>query len=123
MPNPKTTNHKPKNAGNVSVEARLGRELKRLQQIYKLGLELSEVRWIPDGDPKADGRVADNIIYIYERDPEKALEVLKHEVLDHALTTKIISPLTDLVNLLVKDKAEKVYREKEKLIKCLTKLF
>jgi len=60
---------------------------------------------------------------VYESSEEKALETLKHELVDYVLTSKIVSPLVGLVNLLIKSKETEIYREKEKIVDLLSKLF
>ena len=60
---------------------------------------------------------------MYEADEEKALKTLKHELVDHVLTSRVVSPLVQLINLLIKSKEADVYEEKEKIVDLLSKLF
>jgi hypothetical protein len=38
------------------------------------------------------------------------------------LTSKIVKPLVDLVNILIKTREAEIYREKEKLVETFSKL-
>ena len=68
------------------------------------------------------GEVREDVIYIYEKDEEKAIETLRHEAIDYLISTKIIKPLINMINLLIKSREREIYLEKEKLIERLTKL-
>jgi len=68
------------------------------------------------------GEVREDVIYIYEKDEEKAIETLRHEAIDYLISTKIIKPLINMINLLIKNREQEIYLEKEKLIERLTKL-
>jgi len=103
------------------VEARLTDELERLKGL--LGLDpLLRVAWTPNVNKGLSGEVKDCIIYIYEYDEEKAVETLQHETIDYLISTKIIKPLINIINLLIKSREREIYLEKEKLIERLTKL-
>ena len=54
--------------------------------------------------------------------PEKVLETLRHEVIDHLTTSGIVKPLAGQVDLLIKDKEAEVYRDKEMLVEALANL-
>ncbi|MEM2904800.1 MAG: hypothetical protein QW587_03575 [Candidatus Bathyarchaeia archaeon] len=47
---------------------------------------------------------------------------MRHEALDHAVTSELVRPLVDLVNLLVKSREADLYKRKEQLIEKLSKL-
>ena len=68
------------------------------------------------------GEVIGKTIFIYEPDDDSAIKVLRHEVVDYCLTSRIVRPLVDLVNLLIKVRAEDVYQEKERLVNALVSL-
>ncbi|MBS7654977.1 hypothetical protein KEJ50_00505 [Candidatus Bathyarchaeota archaeon] len=51
---------------------------------------------------------------------DKALEALKHEFLDYAIS-KAIEPYKEVANKLITLINEEAYKRKEKLIKTLTK--
>jgi len=121
MPKPKNSRYKVGNARNVSVEALLRRELRRLQQRYGLGLELKDVKWIPRED-MFSGEVKNGIVYVYDKEPEEAIKTLKHEVLDYHFTEKIIRKPINLLNLILKSMETEIYKEKEKLIDRLVEL-
>jgi hypothetical protein len=99
---------------------RLIEELGRLQQKLGLGYELSVV-WLPDSRSKLSGEVKGDQIRIYEEDEEKALETLKHEFLDYAIS-KVMEPYERIANKLIGLVNEEAYRRKEKLVEVLTKL-
>jgi hypothetical protein len=106
------------NAGDI--EALLRGELKRLQRKFGLGLEL-DVKWLPKNE-ELSGEVRGNTIYIYEVEEEKAIQALRHEVLDHLITSRIVKPLVDLINLLIKAREAEIYKEKEKIVETLSKI-
>ena len=104
------------------VEARLKRELGRLQRRYGLGLGLVEVRWLPREGGGLSGEVKGDTVYVYDPDPADALKTLRHEVLDHHLTSEILDPLVGLINLQKSAIERMVYRRKEELLEKLAKL-
>lgn len=98
----------------------LRRELRRLQQKFGLGLELRDVKWVPR-DGEFSGEVKDGVVYVYDREPEKAVETLKHEVIDSVLTEPI-EPLIKYINLQKSLIEALVYRRKERAVERLSKL-
>lgn len=103
------------------VESMLREELERLQA--KLGLSLGlKVVWMPSIDKGLSGEVRNGTIYVYEAEGDKALQVLRHEFIDHLLTSRIVKPLVGLVNLLIRSREAEIYREKEKLVEMLLRL-
>jgi hypothetical protein len=103
------------------LQGRLEDELQRLSA--KLGLNLDlRVVWMPDKTASLSGEVKNGSIYIYEAEEEKAIQTLKHEVIDYIITSRIVKPLVDLVNLLIKAREAEIYREKEKLVEILSKI-
>jgi hypothetical protein len=109
-------------AGADGVEARLRRELRRLQRRYGLGQGLAGVKWLPMDDGELSGEVKGNTVYIYEEDPVKALEVLRHEVIDHHLTEELLEPLVKHINLQKSLIESLIYRRKEEVIERLSRL-
>jgi hypothetical protein len=104
-----------------TVEKRLAEELENLKCL--LDLESSfEVVWMPLPESELSGEVKDKTIYIYECEMDKALKTLRHELVDYLLTSKIVKPLVDLVNILIKTREAEIYREKEKLVETFSKL-
>ena len=99
---------------------RLIEELGRLQQKLGLGYELSVV-WLPDNHNKLSGEVKGNKIRIYEEDESKALEILKHEFLDYAIS-KVMEPYEKIANKLIGLINDEAYYRKEKLIDVLAAL-
>jgi hypothetical protein len=103
------------------VESMLTEELERLQA--KLGLSLGlNVVWIPSVDKGLSGEVRNGTIYVYEAEEDKALQALRHELVDHLITSRIVKPLVELVNLLIKSRESEIYEEKERLVEMLSKL-
>jgi len=103
------------------LEARLQEELERLGVKLGLSLELG-VAWMPDVDNGLSGEVRGGVIRIYEVEEDKALQALRHELIDYLITSKIVKPLVDLVNMLIKSREAEIYREKEKLVEMLLRL-
>jgi len=106
---------------NTDVEARLRSELERLKRMFGVGYELGLV-WMPDSTSGLSGEVRDDTIYIYEVGEDRALQALRHEFLDHLLTSRLVKPLVELVNLLIKSREAEIYREKERLIEILCRM-
>jgi hypothetical protein len=105
----------------AAVQNKLEEELQRI--LTRLGLNLDlRVVWTPDPPNSLSGEVRGNIIYIYEVDEEKAIQALKHEVLDLLITSRIVKPLVDLINILIKAREAEIYKEKEEIIETLSKI-
>jgi hypothetical protein len=80
------------------------------------------VVWTPDPPNSLSGEVRGNTIYIYEVEEEKAIQALKHEVIDYLITSRIIKPLVSLINLLIKAREVEIYKEKEEIVKALSEI-
>jgi len=108
----------------VSYEYRtikkLEAELERLKKLLGLGYGL-KVKWIPNGNEKLSGEVKEDVIYIYEEDEKVAIETLKHEFLDYAIS-QVIEPYKQITNRLISLINEDAYRRKESLIEALKEL-
>ena len=108
-------------SGRGNVQEKLEGELARL--LAKLGLNCElKVVWMPGAGGSMSGEVKGCSIYIYEGDEERAVRALRHEVIDYLITSKIVKPLVDLVNLLIKSKEVEIYREKEKIVEAFSRL-
>ena len=103
------------------IKARLNEELERLRARLGLNHELGVV-WIPNSGNALSGEVKGNTIYIYEAEVDKALQSLRHELIDYLITSRIVKPLVDLMNLLIKSRESEIYEEKERLVKMLSRL-
>jgi hypothetical protein len=89
----------------------------------KLALnENIKVVWLPDATKEVSGEVKQNVIFIYEAQEEEAVSALRHELIDYCLTSRIVNPLVNLVNLLIKSREAKIYKEKEKLVDVFSNL-
>ena len=78
-----------KHMNNTKIEAELGR-LRKL-----LGLELDfEVIWEPNAEKSVEGEIKGRNIFIYEADESKALNILRHELIDF-LVSQAIEPYKD----------------------------
>jgi len=104
-----------------NLQRKLEHEFQRLTAKLALNLDLRIV-WMPNKTASLSGEVKNGSIYIYEAEEEKAIQTLKHEVIDHIITSRIVKPLVDLINLLIKAREAEIYREKEKLIEMLLRL-
>jgi len=99
----------------------LEKELQRLTM--KLGLNLDlKVVWHPDKTANLSGEVKDDSIYIYEANEEKAIQTLKHELVDYLITSRIVKPLVSLLNILIKAREAEIYKEKEKIVEVFSKI-
>jgi len=103
-----------------SLQERLEEELERLKRILKLGYEL-KVRCIPNSNSRNLGEVRGDYIYVYNEDKEVALETLKHEFVDYAIS-KVIEPYKEVTNRLISLINEDAYKRKEKLVEALSKM-
>lgn len=100
----------------------------RLQEAFKtltgkLGIEGLRLVWMPSVNNELSGEVKDGTVYIYTSDLDKAIETLKHELVDCLLTSRIVNPLVQIINLLIKLRENEIYEEKEKLVEVLFRLF
>jgi hypothetical protein len=102
------------------LQKRLEEELEWLKRTLKLEYEL-KVLWIPNSHPKLSGEVKKDFIYIYVKDEELALETLKHEFIDCAIS-RVIEPYKEVTNKLISFINEQAYHEKEKLVEALSAL-
>jgi len=102
------------------LQKKLEAELERLKKILKLGYEL-KVRWIPNNNSKLSGEVKGETIYIYDEEEELALETLKHEFIDYAIS-KVIEPYKEVTNRLISLINDDAYRRKERLVEALCHL-
>jgi len=108
------------------VEDKLQNELERLKALTKIGFEL-RVKWCPNNMSSLSGKVEDDIIYIYELDSRKALDVLRHEFLDYLVSVairpyeKVASLYKTMVNALIEKLGEEAYLEKEKVVEAIKK--
>lgn len=107
--------------GKKNVKARLMEELERLKGLLGLDSGLKVV-WMPYGGRGLSGEVKDGIIYVYERETDTAVQVLRHELIDYLITSMLVEPLVSLINTLIKSRETEIYREKEKLVKALSRL-
>jgi len=98
----------------------LEEELERLKRKLRMGYELKVV-WSPDNNSSLAGEVKGETIFIYEEDFKKALETLRHEFLDYAIS-KVIEPYRQVTNKLIKLINEEAHMKKEKLIEALSKV-
>jgi len=84
-----------------------------------------QVVWTPDSPNSLSGEFRSNTIYIYEVEEEKAIQALKHEVVDHPIISRIsriVKPLVERINLLIKTREAKICEEKEKIVEILSQI-
>jgi hypothetical protein len=104
----------------MNLQTMLEEELERLKRKLQMGYEL-RVIWIPNGSEKLSGEVKGETIFIYEESEREAVEALRHEFLDYAIS-KVIEPYRQIANKLIMFINEEAYKRKEKLIKSLCKV-
>jgi hypothetical protein len=98
----------------------LKHELARLKSKFKLGSEL-KLEWVPNDGSKS-GEVSGATIRIYENEPAKALDTLRHEFIEYLLTRDLVAPYKRLINKLISLFEEEMYDRKEKLVQRLQEL-
>jgi hypothetical protein len=109
-----------RNKRKVGLDARLDGELKRLEDLLGVGHEL-RVAWCPSSESKLSGEVKDGVVYIYESDEARAVNVLRHEVIDY-LVSQAIEPYRSVTNKLIQLLNEVAYRKKEDVVEALVRL-
>jgi len=103
------------------TEFKLSKEFERVKRLLEI-TGLTGVVWQPTRSGNLSGEVKNDVVYIYEADEEKALQTLRHELMDYQISSKIIRPLIDIINSLIKLREAEIYKEKEKIIEHLSKL-
>jgi hypothetical protein len=103
-----------------SSEIELQREFDKLMQ--KLGVQHLKLVWRPDLGRDISGEVRNGTLYVYEEDQDKALDTVKHELIDYLITSKLVKPLVEMINLLIKSRESDIYREKEKIVEALIRM-
>lgn len=88
--------------------------MERLKRILNRGYDL-KVKWIPHGNGNLSGEVRGDCVLIYDQDVETALETLKHEIVDYAVS-EVIEPYMQVTNKLVALLNERAYQQKERLV-------
>lgn len=71
--------------------------------------------------PRISGEVNGDCIYVYEEEEKPALETLRHEFLDYAIS-QAIEPYKEIANRLILMMNDGAYRRKEKLVEALSQL-
>lgn len=107
--------------GEGEVQRRLEEELERLKALLNVGCSLI-VRWIPSDDSKLAGEVRGGVIYVYERDEERAVGTLRHEFIDHHITSEVVRPLVEYINVQKSLIEGLIYRRKEEIVDRLSRL-
>jgi hypothetical protein len=102
-----------------SRQRALEAELERLKRLLQLGYEL-KVLWLPNNHANVAGEVKGDYIYVYDDDREAALETLKHEFVDYAIS-RVVEPYKDVANRLVALVNDLAYRRKEQLVEALVR--
>ncbi|MGQ9469978.1 MAG: hypothetical protein ACUVTD_09235 [Nitrososphaerales archaeon] len=114
-----TTKLKVSLSESESLQKRLEEELDRLKRKLGMGYELKVV-WMPNNNSNLAGEVKGETIFIYEEDLERALETLRHEFLDYAIS-QVIEPYRQVANSLILILNRKAYERKERLVEKLAK--
>lgn len=66
------------------------------------------------------GEVIGKTIFIYAEPESKALEVLKHEYLEHILVSEFAAPYNRMINKLISAFEDEAYARRERLVKRLS---
>ena len=107
-------------ATNSQVKLKLQEELDRLRRLSMLGSEL-RVAWEPNSKGPLSGEVRNNVIHVYESDESRAVDVLRHEFLDYAISSTI-EPYKVVINELIKLINKSAYKRKEGVVEGLKRL-
>ena len=96
-------------------------ELRRLAE--RLGLaEQLRVKWVPGGKDDVSGEVVGGTVYVYEMELSRALETLRHEVIEYLLVKHHEEDYVTMINALV-DVFNRVMRKRrEELVERLSKI-
>ena len=95
-------------------------ELGKLEQMTGVKAKYRIV-WNPKIESKKEGKVLGETIYIYSCNLEDAINTLRHEFFD-ALICKTNKPYVQIINTLLSIMSEKIYFEKEDIVKALVRL-
>ena len=104
----------------LSPEARLTRELEKLQDLLNHSHDLRVV-WAPRHDSKTEGEVIGQVIYVYSKSLGEALKTLRHEFLD-LMISNTIEPYKQVTNCLIASVNKEAYARKERLVEKLVHL-
>lgn len=110
-----------------SLQSSLSEELDKLKNIMQFGQDLKVV-WSPSRQSKLSGEVKGNTILIYEEEPAKALDTLRHEFIDYLVSgavkpyQKVTILYSAMINALIEKLVDEAYLEKEKAVNSLVKI-
>lgn len=103
-----------------AVPKRLRRELDGLQKRLNIREQL-EVTWAPGLKTDLSGEVKGHTIFLYDSDPSKALETLRHEVVDYVVS-QAIEPYKEIANESIRYLNRVAYAKKEEAVEKLRRL-
>ena len=75
-------------AKSAGILEKLNAELRRLVELFGCGSEF-KVAWRPGRSRGKEGEVVGDILVIYAKDPDRALEILRHEFVEALLVSLI----------------------------------
>ena len=101
------------------LEKELQKELECLEIALGLPNEL-KLKILPM-ENRNDGEIKGNTVYIYNSNLENAKAILRHELLDYAIT-KYEAPWRDLALTLIENFTRSQYKRKEELIERIIKI-
>ena len=104
----------------LEIQNILEKELEKLKRLLNVSHELKVV-WLPDNNSTLSGEVKGETIYFYDEKEELAVETLRHEFLDYAIS-KVIEPYKEVTNKLIIMINEQAYRRKERLVDSLCQI-
>jgi len=104
-----------------NTESKIIGEFEKVKRLLEI-TGLTGVVWKPDRSVSLSGEVRNGKVYIYDVEEDKALQTLRHEMVDYQITSKLILPLIDIINSLIKLRETDIYKEKEKIVEQLSKL-
>jgi len=95
-------------------------ELERLKKILEAGYDL-RVKYMPSNSSRVSGQARGRYICVYDEERELALDTLRHEFLDYAIS-KVIEPYKDVTNRLIALVNDYAYKRKEQLVESFVQL-
>jgi len=104
-------------AGLEKLKKELNRLSKRLGLVKQLHVE-----WIPGGRKDLSGEVIGSTVYLYSKELPKALETLKHEVIEYYLVKHHEEDYITMINALVEAFNRVMRRRREEVVERLAKI-
>jgi hypothetical protein len=94
---------------------------KRMQRtLDRLGIPLV-VAWTPNADMSVHGEIKQNVLCVYDEQPDEVWATFLHEVIEYKLK-KVTRVYRSMINSLIEGYEKLVYQEKEEFIEFIPRL-